>query len=67
MAAKLKRSSPTPDDGSNHPIAWFSALLRGVDQRDRRLIEKAQIRLKELGYSVVLIPPLATRRPGGVS
>lgn len=47
----------------NHPIAWFSALLRGVDQGKPELVETAKRHLECLGYSVVSMPPL----PDGVS
>jgi hypothetical protein len=42
------------DDAGGHPIAWFSALLRGVDRADSALIDASLVRLKQLGYSVSL-------------
>jgi hypothetical protein len=37
---------------ASHPIAWFSALLRGVDRGDSALIDASLIGLKQLGNTV---------------
>ncbi len=54
---KCQKHDPRPPDPANHPIAWFSALLRGVDRHDKKLVEEAQDRLERLGYFVVPMPP----------
>jgi len=65
MPARPKRPSQPTDEGSNHPIAWFSALLRGVDRDDKSLIGEAQERLEQLGFFVVPMPPPRPGRQGG--
>jgi len=65
MPTRLKRPSQPSDDGSNHPIAWFSALIRGVDRDDKSLINEAQDRLEQLGFFVVPMPPPHPGRQGG--
>jgi hypothetical protein len=54
-----------PDDPSEHPIAWFSALLRGVDRADTALVDNALTRLEDLGFFVVPIPSKTPRGQGG--
>jgi hypothetical protein len=56
MANRLRPERRQRDD-EDHPIAWFSALLRGVDRQDKALVEEAQDRLEGLGYFVVPMPP----------
>jgi len=65
MPSGQKRPLRPPDNGSNYPIAWFSALLRGVDRDDKRLIDEAQDRLEQLGFFVVPMPPPRPGRQGG--
>jgi hypothetical protein len=53
--AIMGRPRGTPQallDAENHPIAWFNALLRGVEREDRVLIDKATLKLELLGYAV---------------
>lgn len=45
-------------DASQHPIAWFSALLRGIHRGDRDLIDRALHELAALGFAVRLGPGL---------
>jgi hypothetical protein len=47
-------SLTTRTEAERHPIAWFSALLRGVDRDDPELIDRARRRLDALGYRVDL-------------
>jgi hypothetical protein len=54
---KRHRSHPDRTEGENHPIAWFSALLRGVERKDKTLVDQAQDELERLGYFVVPYPP----------
>jgi hypothetical protein len=56
---------PTPEwaDASRHPIAWFSALLRGVDRDDQSLIDRALAELAALGFVITLTEP--RRSKGG--
>jgi hypothetical protein len=65
MPTGPKRPPQPTYDGSNHPIAWFSALLRGVDRDDKSLIGEAQDRLEQLGFFVVPMPPPRPGRRGG--
>jgi hypothetical protein len=65
MPASPKRPPRPANNGSNHPIAWFSALLRGVDRNDKSLIDEAQDRLEQLGFFVVPMPPPRPTRQGG--
>jgi hypothetical protein len=51
-------------DWDEHPIVWFSALLRGVDSRDNPLIDHALAQLERLGYFVVPYPPKNCDRKG---
>jgi hypothetical protein len=51
-------------EGEDHPIAWFSALLRGVDRNDKALVDNAQNHLERLGYFVVPMPPKDSCRKG---
>lgn len=44
-------------DAARHPIAWFSALLRGIDRNDRTLIDRALSELDTLGFRVRLVKP----------
>jgi hypothetical protein len=44
-------------DAARHPIAWFSALLRGIDRDDRPLIDRALSELDALGFRVQLLTP----------
>jgi hypothetical protein len=67
MPVRPKRSAPPLVNAADHPIAWFSALLRGAEQRDRHLVRQAQSRLEELGYSVVLMPGIANDRGKAVA
>jgi hypothetical protein len=60
MPARSKRPPRSTYDASDHPIAWFSALLRGVDRDDQRLIGEALTNLQRLGFSVV---PMSRRSP----
>ena len=62
--SKRDRSNTDPSDPANHPIAWFSALLRGVDRNDKDLVNQAQDRLEQLGYFVVPMPPKGEGRKG---
>jgi len=64
MPTRQKQPPRPADDGSNHPIAWFSALLRGVDRDDKSLISEAQERLEQLGFFVVPMPPPRPGRQG---
>ncbi len=64
---KRHRSDSPPMDGENHPIAWFSALLRGVDRNDKALVEEAEKRLERLGFFVVPFPPEDRDRKGVTS
>ena len=63
---KSRQQSGLPrSDGDDHPIAWFSALLRGVDRNDKALVEEAERRLEGLGY--IVVPTLPTPlNPKGV-
>jgi hypothetical protein len=63
MPKRLRSDSP-PMEGENHPIVWFSALLRGVDRNDKALVEEAEQRLERLGYFVVPFPPKDCDRKG---
>lgn len=49
-------------DAARHPIAWFSALLRGIDHANRPLIDRALAELESLGFRVQFIDP-PTPRP----
>jgi hypothetical protein len=49
-------------DATNHPIAWFAALLRGVDERDPILVHAAQYQLERLGYCIVTMPAADSAR-----
>jgi hypothetical protein len=42
-------------DAARHPIAWFSALLRGIDRSDDGLIDRALAELDALGFQVRLV------------
>lgn len=42
-------------DAARHPIAWFSALLRGIDRNDQTLIERALAELDTLGFQVRMV------------
>ena len=64
---KHHRPDFPPMDGENHPIAWFSALLRGVDRDDKALVEEAEKRLERLGYFVVPFPREGCGRKGVTS
>lgn len=52
----MKRTREWADAG-RHPIAWFSALLRGIDRADRELIDRALSELVTLGFRVQLTDP----------
>lgn len=62
--AKRRQTDPTPEwvEASNHPIAWFSALLRGVDRTDVTLIDRATAELKDRGFDVRLVKPHPDRQ-----
>jgi hypothetical protein len=47
-------------DAARHPIAWFSALLRGIDRDDHSLIDRALCELAALGFRVELAQPRET-------
>ena len=47
-------------DAARHPIAWFSALLRGIDRNDRNLIDRALSELDALGFEVRIVEPRRT-------
>jgi hypothetical protein len=61
---KRPRSDSSPLGGENHPIAWFSTLLRAVDRNDQALVAEALARLERLGYFVVPYPPKDRGRQG---
>jgi len=65
MPARSKRPPRSTYDASDHPIAWFSALLRGVDRNDNRLIGEALTNLQRLGFSVVPMPLRPDPQGGG--
>jgi hypothetical protein len=65
MSKRHRYDSPRLD-GEDHPIAWFSALLRGVDRNDKALVEEAERRLERLGFFVVSMPPNDPDRKGVV-
>jgi hypothetical protein len=62
--SRSKRPTDARDDAEKHPIAWFSALLRGVDRDDQDLIDRAVGELEQLGYFVVPMPPRNPERAG---
>lgn len=41
-------------EAARHPITWFSALLRGLDRGDRRLIDRALVALAALGFHLTI-------------
>ena len=45
------------EEAGRHPVAWFNALLRGVDRADRKLIDEAIATLGTMGFRVELIGP----------
>ena len=49
-------------DAARHPIAWFSALLRGIDHDNSVLIDRALSELDTLGFRVELREPRLTPR-----
>jgi hypothetical protein len=51
-----RTNQPRLPEADDHPIAWFSALLRGVAEADSILIETAERHLERLGYFVVPMP-----------
>jgi hypothetical protein len=61
---KRYRTDPPRMEGENQPIAWFSALLRGVERNDKTLVDKAQDQLEQLGYFVVPMPPQDPTKKG---
>ncbi|MFI5456826.1 MAG: hypothetical protein ACHRXM_15370 [Isosphaerales bacterium] len=61
---KRYRSHLHQTEGENHPIAWFSALLRGVDRNDKTLVDEAQDQLEQLGYFVVPFHPSDPSKKG---
>jgi hypothetical protein len=62
--SKRRRPNSHRDDPTNHPIAWFSALLRAVDRNDETSVNEALARLERLGYFVVPMPPKDDGRKG---
>ncbi len=58
------RNGPTREKGEDHPIAWFSALVRGLDRNDKGLVAEAERRLERLGFIVVPTLPTDTDRKG---
>lgn len=65
MADRDKKRGRAWDEAGRHPIAWFSALVRGVDEQNLALIDRAQAELEMLGYFVVPYPS-SDRRGGEV-
>ena len=57
MSGRDKKRSRAWDESGRHPIAWFSALLRGVANGDPSLVDQAHTELERLGYFVVPYPP----------
>jgi hypothetical protein len=51
--AKRHRSESGSPDATTHSLAWFSALLRGIDRNDQTLVEQARRRLEELRRSTI--------------
>ena len=54
--AKRHRWESRSRDATNHPIAWFSTLLRGIARNDKTMVEQPRRQLEELGYCVVRRP-----------
>lgn len=65
MSSRIESRGRDWDESGRHPIAWFSALMRGIDQRDLRLVDRAQAELERLGYFVVPFPPADRERGEG--
>ena len=53
----MKRQANRWADAACHPIAWFSALLRGIDRNDTPLIDRALHELDALGFRIHLAKP----------
>ncbi len=61
----MSRTPPKRWDAKREPIAWFSALLRGLDRQDRPLIDRALLELSELGFRIRLVAPHTPATPSG--
>lgn len=63
--SRTERSRPPAwAEAEKHPIAWFAALLRGIDRGDDRLVDRARAELDRLGFLVVYTPPRVPERAG---